>query len=327
MAEVEKGARIELIPLRAIKPLPLQLTTIDPEVERMLLEDMRKGSERIDPILVRRLTLEEKEACKERYPKAEYEVIDGHKRLRNAELLLWEQIKAIVVDVSRDEAFEISYRKNKERGTVDPMLEAIYFKHLYIDKKLPAFKIAEMLSLSEKYVRRVIARVGIETEAVRKIVRQAVIGKPLTGKHLDAIAKTPPEKQPVIVEKIAKEGLTAKEAKIVAEAVAKKPAILELPKPKLVEEAKKITTPPPPPPPKPEEIREKLIKELEGYYPPIIIDYAYTRYKGGLLKEVIKASIFYMFWEKLNEAQREEVMEKAMKEVEEKGKFVEPVIG
>ena len=324
MAEVEKGAKIELIPLRAIKPLPLQLTTIDPEVERMLLEDMRKGSERIDPILVRRLTSEEKEACKERYPKAEYEVIDGHKRLRNAELLLWEQIKAIVVDVSRDEAFEISYRKNKERGTVDPMLEAIYFKHLYIDKKLPAFKIAEMLSLSEKYVRRVIARVGIETEAVRKIVRQAVIGKPLTGKHLDAIAKTPPEKQPVIVEKIAKEGLTAKEAKIVAEAVAKKPAILELPKPKLVEEAKKITTPPPPPPPKPEEIAYEKAMEAKQYYPATMVGYIYERYKGEHFQDVLKAAT-WLLWSKLTEEEREKNTAEAIK-LGSRG-FKEPISG
>jgi len=173
MAEIEKEGRIRLIPVRSIKPSPIQLTTIDPEIERMLLEDMRKGAHRITPILVRPLTPEEKEACKERYPNAEYEMIDGNKRLRNAELLQWDQIPAVVLDISREESFEISYRKNKERGTVDPMLEALYFKHLYIDRKLPAFKIAEMFTLTEKYVRQVISRVGIEKEAVRKIIRQA----------------------------------------------------------------------------------------------------------------------------------------------------------
>lgn len=237
MAEIGKEAKTELF-IRIIKPLPMQLGVMDYETEAMLREDMRK-TKRIDPIWVRKLTPEEKEECKARYPQAEYEVIDGNKRFRNAELLQWETIPAIVLDVSREEAYEIAYRKNKERGKIDPMLEALYFKHLYIEKKLPAFKIAEMFNISEKYVHKVMKRVRIQPEAARELVRQTAIAKSLTGKHLEAIASTPPEKQLPLTKKVIEEHLSAKETKIVADAVAKKPAILELPKPKLVEEAKK----------------------------------------------------------------------------------------
>jgi hypothetical protein len=233
-----------------------------------------------------------------------------------------------VLDISREDSFEISYRKNKERGTVDPMLEALYFKHLYIDRKLPAFKIAEMFTLTEKYVRQVISRVGIGTEAVRKIIRQAAIGKPLKGRHLDAIASVPQQKQPVIVETIIKENLSAKEAQIVAEAIAKKPEaerLLELPKPKLVEEAKKITTPPHPPPPSPEEEILKRFSEEKRHYPKIMVDYVLTRYRGKHFKDVLRA-VVWLLWSQLDEAKREETVRKAISMGGEKG-FEEPIVG
>jgi len=323
MAEIEKGAKIELIPVRAIKPSPVQLVVINPEVERALLEDMRKGVDSIDPIRVRRLTPEEIEECKAKYPHAIYEVIDGHKRLRNAELLHWEQIKAIVMDVSREEAYEIAYRKNRERGLIDPMLEALYFKHLYIDLKLPAYKIAEKFNLSESYVRKVIARVRIEPEAVRKIVRQTIVGKPLKGKHLDAIATAPPEAQPKLAEKVVEEKLSPKEAKIVAQAVTKKPEILALPKPKLIEEAEKIVSPPIEKPP--EEIALERFKEVGKHYPTIIVGYVASKYTGKYLEDVLKA-IFWLLWQKLDETSRENITAEAIKMAGEKG-FEQPIVG
>jgi ParB/RepB/Spo0J family partition protein len=324
MSEIEKEAKIELIPLKKLKPLSIQLGVIDHETEAMLREDMRK-TKRIDPVWVRVLTAEEKEECKAKYPQAEFEIIDGHKRFRNAELLHWETVPAIVFDVSREEAYAIAYRKNKERGAIDPMLEALYFKHLYIDLKLPAHKIAEMFDINEKYVYNVLKRVQIQPEATREIVRQTAIAKPLTGKHLEAIASAPPEVQLPLTKKVIEEHLSAKEAKIVAKAATAKPTILELPKPKLVEEAKKMVTPPPPPtPPKP--IEEIALTELKKDYPAILVDYVFTRYKGKLIKDVIKATIWVAWWKKLTEAEREEVVQEAVKMAGEKG-YEEPIVG
>jgi hypothetical protein len=45
MAEIEKEAKIWLIPLRKIKPLPLNVNIIDHETDKMLLEDMRRNPE------------------------------------------------------------------------------------------------------------------------------------------------------------------------------------------------------------------------------------------------------------------------------------------
>ncbi|MEM3553983.1 MAG: hypothetical protein QW658_03390, partial [Candidatus Bathyarchaeia archaeon] len=66
--------------------------------------------------------------------------------------------------------------------------------------------------------------------------------------------------------------------------------------------------------------------ELKEHYPMILIDYIYTRYKGKYLKDVIKASIFIVFWEKLTEEQREEVAQRAIKMAGERG-FEQPIVG
>ena len=241
MAEIGKEEKIELIPVRTIKPLPLEVTTIGREEEAMLRNEMAiesQGLYRIDPIRLRKLTPEEKEECKEKHPYAEVELVDGHKRLRVAQELHWQNIRAIVMHISRDEALELNYRKNKERGTVDPMLEALYFKHLYIARNLPANKIADMYGMTEIRVRQILQKVKITKEATRMVLRQAASGKPLSARHLEVIGSTPEEKQIDVTEAIVEGRLTAKQAE-----KAKKSIEKGLPKDEAVKAAKAPTPP------------------------------------------------------------------------------------
>jgi ParB/RepB/Spo0J family partition protein len=328
MAETEKEGKIELIPIEQLKPLPMHFTVIGREEEDMLREDMKtKDVNSIDPLLVRRMTPEEVEEAKEKYPFAKYEIIDGHTRWEIAKLLKWSEIRAVVKECSRDEAYILNYKRNRERGFVDPMLEAMCFNYFY-QKGYTASQIAEMFHKKETTVWSTLRRLKVGKEARRKIVQQAFMGKPITAKHIEVVAALPEDKQPKLVETIAQKGLSVKEARKVAKALATKPEaaekILELPKPKLVEEAEKIVVPPAQKTPE-EEIFERAM-ELKEHYPMILIDYMYTRYKGKYLKDVIKASIFIVFWEKLTENEREEVAQKAIKMAGERG-FEEPVIG
>ncbi len=364
--EERQEDKVVFVELSKIIPLPLNVSIIDPEEDMMLRTDMTrvetKGWYKIDPILLRRLSPQEIEQLRTEKPwsVAEYQIIDGHKRFYAAKELGWSKIRAIITDATLEEARAINYMKNKARGKVDPLREALYFHHLYEDLKMTMEQIGEKFGLTRQRVEQILRRAKVTKEA--RAIMSRRLDMEISGAHLEVIGSLPPEKQPEIAKAIVEEKLGFREAELVKEAVEKgvptqsavkvvkavkpiakpkevrkvvqvvsvKPELAEelvkLPEEKLKAKVEELIRPPPPPP-KPEEIREKLIKELEGYYPPILIDYAYTRYKGELLKEVIKASIFYMFWEKLTEAQREEVMEKAIKEVEEKGKFVEPVIG
>jgi len=322
-------AEIELISIEQLKPLPMHFTVIGREEEDMLREDMKtKDLNSIDPLLVRRMTPEEIEEAKGKYPFAKYEIIDGHTRWEIAKLLKWTEMRAIIIECTRDEAYIINYKRNKERGFVDPMLEAICFNYFY-QKGFTGTQLAEMFRVSERRVWQILKRIKVEKEARKKILQKAFTGQPLTGKHIEVIASLPEEKQPKLVEMIVEKGLSAKEARKVAKALITKPEeaerILELPKQKLVEEAEKIVTSPIKPKP-PEAAAYERIMGLKEHYPMILIDYIYTRYKGKYLKDVIKASIFVVFWEKLTEKEREEVAQKAIKLAGERG-FEEPVIG
>jgi len=328
MLEIEKEGKIELIPIEQLKPLPMHFTVIGREEEDMLREDMKtRDVNSIDPILVRKMTLEEIEEAKEKYPLARYEIIDGHTRWEIAKLLKWNEMRVVVKECSRDEAYILNYKRNRERGLVDPMLEAMCFNYFY-QKGFTATQLAEKFGVSEPRVWQILKRMKVEKEARKKILQKAFMGKPISAKHIEVVAALPEDKQPKLVETIAEKGLSVKEARKVAKALATKPdaaeKILELPKPKLVEEAEKIVVPPAQK--TPEESAYERAMELKEHYPMILIDYMYTRYKGKYLKDVIKASIFIVFWEKLTENEREEVAQKAIKMAGDRG-FEEPIIG
>ncbi|MEM3753344.1 MAG: ParB N-terminal domain-containing protein [Candidatus Micrarchaeaceae archaeon] len=327
MLETEKEGKIEVIPVEQLKPLPMHFTVIGREEEDMLREDMKtRDLNSIDPLLVRRMTPQEIEEAKEKYPYAKYEIIDGHTRWEIAKLLKWSEIRAVVKECSRDEAYILNYKRNKERGKVDPMLEAMCFNYFY-QKGLTATQLAERFRVSEPRVWQILKRMKVEKEARKKILQKAFTGQPLSGKHIEVIASLPEEKQPKLVEIIAEKGLSAKETRKVAKALATKPEvverILELPKPKLVEEAEKIVTPPMQK--TPEEIILERAEEARRHYPPIVVDYIVTRYKGKHLEDVLKA-VFWQLWSRLDEDGRESVTAEAIRLAGEKG-FVQPIVG
>lgn len=240
--EKETEEKIVLVPLQFIKPLPLNVTAIGREEDEMLRTEMTriesKGLYKIDPILIRKMTPKEIEEAKQKYPWAKYEIIDGHTRWLAAQELGWNQIRAIIIDVSREEAYRINYQKNKVRGKVDPLKEAMYFKHLNEDLYLTQDKIAEMFGISQKRVSEIIKRTKVGREARRIIIPRGIMGKPVSGKHLEIIASVPEEKQPILVEAIVEGGLSRREAEKAKEAIEK-----GLPK----EEAVKVAKTPPPP--------------------------------------------------------------------------------
>jgi ParB family chromosome partitioning protein len=324
-----------------------------------------KGLYKIDPILVRRLTDEEIQKYKEKNPWAKFMLVDGYKRWEAARELGWHNIRAIITDITLDEALEFNYKKNKIRGTVDPLKEATYFRYLAEVRKMPAEKIADNFGLSIRRVYQVLSRLkGVEPlkkifgeSAFTSIVRNKkiepwhleILGSVEEPKKQEELAKLmveaelsgreaevareavekglPPEKTVKLLKKAKHEKLTPKEAKVVVEAIAKKPEVetlLELPKPKLVEEAQKIITPPPPPPSPEEELLKKFSEE-KRHYPKIMVDYVCTRYRGERLKDVLRA-VVWLLWSQLDEAKREETVQKAILMGGEKG-FEEPIVG
>lgn len=264
MSEKETQERIIQVPLQFIKRLPFNTTVISEKERRMLHEEMKRpdGPKKIDPILLRRLTPEEIEQYKDKNPWVKYEIVDGHTRFEIAKQLNWPWIRARIIDATREEAYEINYRKNRERGTVSQLAEAIYFKHLQQDLKMPPWKIGEKFGLGEIEVKKIHSRAVIPRDARRYITSKlSEVGKRLSGKQLEVIASAPREKQLEVAEAVIEGGLKADEAKEAKEAIVK-----GLPKEEAVklakETAKKKRAAAPKPAPKPEKKPEEETGEI-----------------------------------------------------------------
>jgi len=233
---------IELVPLEFIKPLPMHFSVIGHEENLMLRADMTriesKGLYNIDPILLRIMTPQEIEDCKAQYPLVHYEIVDGHQRFEAAGELGWRQIRAIVISCSREEAYAINYKKNRARGKVDPMRESVYFKHLNEDAQLTQDKIADMFGLSQGRVAQILKRTKITKEARHEIITTVIMGKPLSGRHLEIIGSVAEEKQVELVDAIIEGQLNRTEAERAKEAVDK-----GLPKEEVIKAAKAPTPP------------------------------------------------------------------------------------
>lgn len=167
MSEGEVAERIVQVPLQFIKPLPFNTTVIDPKEERMLREEMKRpdGPYRIDPIVLRRLTPEEIEQAKSENPWVRYEIVDGHTRFKIAAELHWPWIRARILDISREQAYEVNYRKKKERGQVSQLAEALYFKHLQVELKMSPYDIGKKFGYSEKEVNEILAKAVLPKDA------------------------------------------------------------------------------------------------------------------------------------------------------------------
>jgi ParB/RepB/Spo0J family partition protein len=215
--------KIEVLPLDQIVPLPFNVCTMNGETELMLKSDMTRvettGMQRIDPILVRRLTPEEIEEYKSKGKlNARLQIVDGHRRWIAASELGWHEIRAIIVDMSLDEAREINYKKNKTRGTVDPLRESAYFHHLHDTLNVPVEKIAEKFGITHRRVEQILSRLKI-TEKTKRIIRGEIDFTPQAAHYEIVGSVKEPEKQEQLAELMVEEKLSGREAKVAKEAL------------------------------------------------------------------------------------------------------------
>lgn len=207
VAEAEE--KLYIIPVNMIRGLPFNTSVIDKAIFEALQTDMSNSMEvgftRIDPILVRRLTPEEIEEERKAGRNIQFEVVDGHKRLEAAENMGWTHIKARVINVSRDEAIIINYRKNKERGEIDEIKESLFFRYLHEDKGMDLSKIAGTFGLTEDVVKAIMMKAPVSREARRILLR---CRKRIPPSVIEVISSAPEKIQAELAKAFA-EGLSA----------------------------------------------------------------------------------------------------------------------
>jgi len=114
-----------LIEVSKIEPNPWNPNMMGDREYQTLKEDMRvHGVEGVDPVLVSPKDIFYSKA----FHTEIYVIVDGEHRWRAAGELKWEKIRCDVESIKEDEAKALCYRRNSERGTLDPFKEAVLFK-------------------------------------------------------------------------------------------------------------------------------------------------------------------------------------------------------
>jgi ParB/RepB/Spo0J family partition protein len=121
-----------------------------------------------------------------------YVIVDGEHRWRAAQELGWKEILCEVREITEDDAKAICYRRNRERGNIDPFKEAALFNS-ELDRKRSQKQIADKYLVDPSTVSHRLSLLRIQPkiiETVRKLPRGMI-----TPSHLEPIATLEPEDQ------------------------------------------------------------------------------------------------------------------------------------
>jgi len=190
-----KADTVEFIPLDRMRPNAWNPNELVGERREALKQDMKVGgATAIDPILVRPIGREERTA----HPL--YEIVDGESRWSIAGELKWRNIHAIARQLTEDQAKVLNYRKNYERGAINPIKEAKLFEN-EMAKGLSQEKIAEKYGITQSQVSYRLSLLQLP-----KPIQEKVMTRVITPTHAEIIGRIPSqEKQIQIAEKVAQE--------------------------------------------------------------------------------------------------------------------------
>ena len=155
-----------------------------------LKQDMHvHGADGVDAVLVSPYKVFH--SSKDDDMKSYFVIVDGEHRWRAAVELGWKEIRCEIQDITEDDAKALCYRRNRERGTIDPFKEAALFKTEL--PKLTQAKIAGKYGVDQSTVSQRLSLLKLDEKvlaAVKNIPRGII-----TASHLEPIATLEPEDQ------------------------------------------------------------------------------------------------------------------------------------
>jgi ParB/RepB/Spo0J family partition protein len=161
-----------------------------------LLEDMKQhGPEGVGPVLISpsKIFYGTEEGHKK------YVIVDGEHRWRHSLTLQWMQLKVDIQDITDEDARALNYRKNRERGTIDPFKEAALFQ-AEVNLKKPINAIAQKYGLDATTVRHRLSLMRVDPE-VRGKAAELPRGT-VTTSILETVATLHPDDQKAAMKEI-----------------------------------------------------------------------------------------------------------------------------
>jgi ParB family chromosome partitioning protein len=196
--ELDEGGSQEL-PVSQIFPNPEQpRTTIDEEgLEELTASVANVGV--LQPILVR--PHEEK-----------YQIVAGERRWRAAKAAGLESVPVRVLASTAEESLEIALIENLQRQDLNPLEEAMGYRKLLAEYQMTQAELAEKVSKSRSAITNALRLLDLPDE-----VQALIVDGSLSAGHARAVLAVPDEAKRVsLADKIAKEGLSVREAENLA---------------------------------------------------------------------------------------------------------------
>lgn len=188
----------QLIDVSRLQPNGWNPNVMQDAEYQALKQDMRvHGVNGVDPILVSPKGVFQLqgeitgEAWTQAFKVKGYVIIDGEHRWKAAKELGWKQVCCTSEGIKEEDAKALCYRRNRQRGTIDPFKEALLFKSEL--EKLTQAKIAGKYGVKQGTVSQRLSLLKLDSEVVEKLkdIPRGII----SVSHLEPIATLDPKDQ------------------------------------------------------------------------------------------------------------------------------------
>jgi ParB/RepB/Spo0J family partition protein len=186
-----------------IEKNPWNPNVMKEEEYEALKQDMHiHGVNGVDPILVsiKKIFYGSGPLTSEEYSGHGYVIIDGEHRWLAAKELGWKTIRAEVTSIREEEAKTLCYRRNRERGTIDPFKEAALFKSEL--GMMTQKAVAGKYGVDQSTVSHRLSLLKVDSEILKEIheLPRGIV----TTSHLEPLATLHPDDQKQLANKIVK---------------------------------------------------------------------------------------------------------------------------
>ena len=172
----ENTDKVINIPINAVKPNPYKPRKFYDITSVSELAESIKEVGLLQPVLVRNMRT------------GTYELISGERRLRAAEIAGFEEIPAIVMNVSDNLSAILTLAENIQRKDINFFEEAAACYHLIFDHNISKEKLAKCIGVRESTVSKMLA-----LSRLSSTVKNIIIENHLTEEHALSLLKIPDE--------------------------------------------------------------------------------------------------------------------------------------
>jgi len=183
------------VPTTQIEPNPLQPRTHLSESSLVELADSIREHGVIQPLIVTRR------------PQGGYQLIAGERRWRAAQLAELDQVPVIIKDVAPQGMLELALVENIQRADLNPLEEALAYRHLVEDFGLSQSEVAQRVGKSRPAINNVMRLLAASAQ-----VQQALLDERITEGHGRALlGLDSAEAQDQALEQVLDKGLSVRE--------------------------------------------------------------------------------------------------------------------